>query len=145
MTKQLTVGANGWVGYRSDIKILDCTVRDGGLINDHYFDDEVVRAVYDALTQAGVDYMELGYKSSKKIFAPDKFGRWKYCDEDDLRRVVGDNPTGLKLSVMAVAARPVYLEDILPEHLSVVGRLKVARINHQIPVSMDIPNHATDN
>lgn len=144
MTKQLTVGANGWVGYRSDIKILDCTVRDGGLINDHYFDDEVVRAVYDALTQAGVDYMELGYKSSKKIFAPDKFGRWKYCDEDDLRRVVGDNPTGLKLSVMADAERTDYHEDILPEDQSVVDCIRVACYIHQIPVAVDMIKDATD-
>jgi hypothetical protein len=29
------LGANGgWVAYRPEIKILDCTIRDGGLIND---------------------------------------------------------------------------------------------------------------
>jgi hypothetical protein len=33
--------------------------------------------------EAGIDYMEVGYKASKKIFARDKFGAWKFCDEDD--------------------------------------------------------------
>ena len=31
-----------WVSYRPEIKILDCTIRDGGLMNDHLFDDEIV-------------------------------------------------------------------------------------------------------
>ncbi|NQV31412.1 MAG: nucleoid-structuring protein H-NS, partial [Phycisphaeraceae bacterium] len=32
--------------YREQIKVLDCTIRDGGLVNDHFFDDDFVRALY---------------------------------------------------------------------------------------------------
>ena len=39
---------------------------------------------------------------------------WKFCDEDDVRRIVGDNDTALKLSVMADAGRTDYHNDILP-------------------------------
>ena len=35
-------------------------IRDGGLMNNHRFDDKVVRSVYTACVEAGVDYMELG-------------------------------------------------------------------------------------
>ena len=66
-----------WIGYRPEIKLLDCTVRDGGLMNDHRFDDDVVKAVYRACAEAGIDYMELGYKASKKIFSQQEFGQWK--------------------------------------------------------------------
>ena len=31
-----------WISYRPELKILDCTIRDGGLMNNHLFDDEVV-------------------------------------------------------------------------------------------------------
>src|SRR5512135_2259163 len=81
--------------YRPEIKVLDCTIRDGGLINDHQFDDAFVKAVYDTCTTAGVDYMEIGYKASKKIFAREKHGSWKYCDEDDIRRIIGDGEPGV--------------------------------------------------
>ena len=104
-----------WITYRPELKVLDCTVRDGGLINDHKFDDAFVRAVYQACVEAGIDYMEIGYKASKKIAARDKFGAWKFCDEDDLRRVVGDNPTPLKLAVMADAGKSDWRTDILPK------------------------------
>ena len=35
-----------WITYRPELKVLDCTIRDGGLISDHLFDDDLVRAVY---------------------------------------------------------------------------------------------------
>ena len=56
--------------YREAIKVLDCTIRDGGLINNHHFTDEFVRAVYKALSQAGIDYMEMGYRSSRHVAPP---------------------------------------------------------------------------
>ena len=56
-----------WLTYRPDIKVLDCTIRDGGLMNNSRFEDEFVKAVYQTLVAAGVDYMEIGYKTSKKI------------------------------------------------------------------------------
>ena len=83
-----------------EIKILDCTIRDGGLTNSHRFEDGFVRAVYEALVDAGVDYMEMGYKASKDQFSKSDFGPWKFCDEEDLRRVLGDDPK-VKLSIMA--------------------------------------------
>ena len=55
--------------YREQIKVLDCTIRDGGLINNHYFTDEFFREVYKALSKAGIDYMEVGYRNSEELFA----------------------------------------------------------------------------
>ena len=53
--------------YRPTVKVLDATLRDGGLVNDFYFTDEFVRALYQTNIKAGVDYMEFGYKASKVI------------------------------------------------------------------------------
>jgi 4-hydroxy 2-oxovalerate aldolase len=127
-----------WVTWREDIKVLDCSIRDGGLMNAHYFEDGLVRAFYETAVAAGLDYMELGYKASQRIFAPDEFGAWKYCREDDIRRIVGDNPTPLKLSAMADAERTDYHEDILPAEESVLDVIRVATYIHQIPVAIDM-------
>jgi len=126
-----------WLTYRPDIKILDCTVRDGGLMTNCHFEDDFVRAVYQACVDSGVDYMELGYKGSKKIFSPTEFGKWKFSDEEDIRRIVGDNDTSLKLSVMADADRCDY-HDVLPKQDSVVDLIRVATYIHQIPLAMDM-------
>jgi 4-hydroxy 2-oxovalerate aldolase len=140
-----TEGAAGrWVAYRPEIKILDCTIRDGGLINGHIFDEDLVRHVYESDVAAGVDYVEMGYKASKRIFAPAEFGKWKYCCEDDLRRVVDDNPSDIKISVMADAERTDYHEDILPREQSVIDCIRVACYIYQIPAAMDMLKDAQD-
>ena len=136
--------SGGWVTYRPEIKVLDCTIRDGGLINDHFFEDGFVKAVYDACVAAGVDYMELGYKADKKLFSTDEFGPWKFCTEDDIRRIVDDNPTDLKLCAMADAERTDYHNDILPKEQSVLDMIRVATYIHQIPVAIDMVNDAHD-
>ncbi len=143
-TNEIESSAERWVSYRPEIKILDCTVRDGGLMNDHNFDDEIVRAVYTGCVEAGIDYMELGYKSSKRIFAPTKYGTWKFCTEEDIRRIIGENDTPLKLSAMADAERTDYHDDILPCDQSVLDMIRIATYIHQIPVAIDMVKDAHD-
>lgn len=129
---------DSWVTYRPELKVFDCTIRDGGLMNSHKFEDAFVRAVYEANAEAGVDYMEFGYKGSKDIFSPDEYGPWKFCAEEDLRRIVGDNPSSMKLSAMADAERCDYKADILPAKDSVLDCIRVATYIHQIPVAIDM-------
>ena len=136
--------AGRWVSYRPEIKVLDCTIRDGGLMNDHKFDDKTLEAVHEACVEGGIDYMEIGYKNSKRIFAPDKTGAWKFCDEDDIRRIVGDNDSKLKLSAMADAEKSDYKEDILPRTESVLDMIRVATYIHQIPLALDMVKDAHD-
>ena len=134
--------AHQWVSYRPEIKIVDVTVRDGGLMNDHRFTDDVVRAVYRACVEGGIDYMEVGYKTAKRLAKREDFGPWKFCDEEDLRRIVGDNKTDLKLCVMADAERCDYKDDILPRKDSVVDMIRIATYIHQIPIALDMINDA---
>ncbi|MFC1968249.1 aldolase catalytic domain-containing protein [Chloroflexota bacterium] len=133
-----------WVSYRPEIKILDCTIRDGGLMNEHLFDDEVVKAVYSACVDGGIDYMEIGYVNSKRIFSPAGHGIWKFCAEDDIRRIVGENNAPLKLSAMADAEKSDYHEDILPCDQSVLDMIRVATYIHQIPLALDMIKDAHD-
>jgi 4-hydroxy 2-oxovalerate aldolase len=133
-----------WITYRPALKVLDCTIRDGGLINDHAFEDGFVKAVYEACVAAGVDYMEVGYKASKKLFARDKHGTWKYCDEDDLRRIVDTNPTPLKLAAMADAAKSDWRTDILPKKDSVLDMIRVAFYATQVSEAVDMIQDAFD-
>ncbi len=140
----MTPQAAPWITFRPEIKVLDCTIRDGGLINSHVFEDRFVKAVYDTCVAAGIDYMELGYKASKKLFARDQFGDWKFCDEDHLRRIVGENENDLKLSAMADAEKTDYKEDILPREQSVLDCIRVATYVHQIPTAVDMIRDAHD-
>jgi len=111
--------------YRSQIKVLDCTIRDGGLINKWQFSDDIVKKVFLALSRAGVDYMEIGYKSSEKYFSRVEHGAWKFCTEDDIKGIVGDNGTKMKLSAMADIGR-IDSEDIPLKKDSILDMIRVA-------------------
>jgi 4-hydroxy 2-oxovalerate aldolase len=143
-TKPKQTPAGRWVSYRPDIKVLDCTIRDGGLMNNHQFADGFIKAVYTACVESGVDYMELGYKASRKVIVPGEHGDWKYCTEEDVRRIVGENPSKLKLTVMADAERTDYKEDILPKKDSVIDMIRVATYISQIPTALEIVKDAHD-
>ncbi len=133
-----------WVGFRKELKVLDCTIRDGGLMNSSRFDDKTVRAVYDACADAGIDYMEIGYKNSKNIYSPADFGDWRFCDEDAIKRIVGDNKRDIKISVMADAAKSDYKTELGPKSESLIDMVRIATYIHQIPLALDMIKHCTD-
>ena len=129
--------------FREKIKVLDCTVRDGGLINNHDFDHRFVRAVYKALSAANVDYMEIGYKNSKKLFSPKDYGIWKFCEDDDIRKVIDGIESNTKISVMVDVDR-VELEDIKPRKESPVAMVRVASYVKDIDKAIYMVNHLAD-
>lgn len=125
--------------FREKIKVFDCTVRDGGLINDHDFSDHFVRAIYKALSEAGVDYMEIGYKNSKKLFPGAKFGKWKFCDDDVVRSIIDGIPSKMKLSVMVDVGR-VDINDIKPKKESPIDMVRVASYVKDIDKAIHLVN-----
>ena len=132
------------MGFRPEVKVLDATLRDGGLVNDFYFTDQFVKDLYQANIRAGVDYMEIGYKADKTMFDVDKFGKWKFCDDEAIREVIGENEnTGLKLAVMADVGRCNYKQDIAPKNESPVDLVRVATYISTIPAAVDMIEDAT--
>lgn len=127
--------------FRPDIKVLDATLRDGGLVNKFRFTDEFVKDLYNANIKAGVDYMEFGYKADKDIFNVDDFGKWKFCNEDDIYAIVGDNNTDMKLAVMADVGRTNFRQDIGEKSNSPVDMYRVATYIHTIPAAIEMIEH----
>ncbi len=133
-----------WITYRPELKVLDCTIRDGGLVNNHLFTDEVVRAVYDTCIEAGIDYMEVGYKNSPRLFPTSEYGPWRHCDEADLNRLFPEHDaqeTGLKLCAMADAGKSDYRDQIVPRSESVLDMIRVAFYAHQVSDAVEMIQH----
>ena len=126
------------LGYRESIRVVDATLRDGGLVNDFYFTDEFAKKLYLTNLKAGVDYMEVGYKASKEIFDTEKFGKWKFCEDDDLFAVLGEGKEGLKLAAMADVGRCDYKTDIRPASESPLSMIRVATYVNTIPGAVEM-------
>ena len=144
MTDENQSSSAPWITYRPELKVLDCTIRDGGLINNHQFSDELVRAVYETCIASGVDYMEVGYKNAERLFPKSEFGPWRHCDEADLNRVLGDHDaeaTGLRLTAMADAEKSDWSKSIVPASDSVLSMIRVAFYAHQVSEAVEMINH----
>ena len=124
------------------LRILDATIRDGGLVNDFYFTDEFVRAVYEANAAAGVDYMEFGYRADKKQFDPQKFGKWKFTSDEDIRAILGQEKPRLKISIMCDVGRTDYHRDIHKKSESPVDLVRVATYIDAIPEAIEMLEYA---
>jgi 4-hydroxy 2-oxovalerate aldolase len=129
--------------FREKIKVLDCTIRDGGLMNNHNFIHEFVRAVYKAISEAGIDYMEIGYKNSRRFFSPKDYGKWKFCDEDDMKSIIEGIPSKTKLSVMVDVDR-VDFDDVPEKKNSIVSMVRVASYVKDIDKAIFLVNHFAD-
>ena len=126
------------LSFRPDIKVLDATLRDGGLCNNFEFSDEFAKALYKMNVAAGVDYMEMGYKASKAMFDVSKFGKYKFCDEADVQKIVGENKSDMKLSVMADVGRTDFKKDIGNKKDSVIDMVRVACYITEIPAAIEM-------
>lgn len=131
------------MSYTPEIKVMDCTLRDGGLVNNFFFPEEFVKALYEANIKSGVDYMEFGYKASKELFDVKKFGKWKFCDDKDIREIVGDNKTDMKISVMADVGRCDFKKDIINKKDSPVDLIRVATYINTIPAAVEMIEDCT--
>jgi len=129
--------------FREKIKVLDCTIRDGGLMNNHNFDLRFVREVYKALSQAGIDYMEIGYKNSKRLFSAKEYGKWKFCNDQDIREVIQGIESQTKISVMVDVDR-VDVDDVVPKQDSPVDMIRVATYVKDVDKAIYLVNHFAD-
>jgi len=127
------------LGYTPELRVVDATLRDGGLTNDFYFTDAFARDLYLANIKSGVDYMEFGYRASKEMFDVNKFGKWKFSSDNDIREIIqADKSEEIKLAIMADVGRCEYKTDIVDREKSPVDLIRVAAYIHQIPTAIDM-------
>ena len=106
------------------VEIMDCTIRDGGYINEWQFEKRMVREVYRALSKSGVDYVELGFRGTSKYFDPAVYGIWRFTTEDDLQSIV-EGIEGAKIAIMGDYGK-IDLEDFTDKKSSAIDLIRIA-------------------
>ena len=129
--------------YRPEIKVIDCSIRDGGLMNNSHFSIEMVRKVLKAVNASGADIVELGYRNSKEFFSPHEYGPWRFCDEDILRKVTDGIDLKVEIAVMQDAHKAVT-DDVLPKAESVVDVIRIATYVKDVDKAIHLANNATN-
>jgi 4-hydroxy 2-oxovalerate aldolase len=127
---------------RPELNVVDCTIRDGGLMNQSKFTLACVQAVYRAVCQSGVQVVELGYRNSRKLFDPEVFGAWRFCDDAMIRQVIGDHKyPGTRIAVM-MDAHKSELDDLKPRAQSPVDLVRIATYVEDLDRAIRLENDA---
>lgn len=87
--------------------------------------------------------MEIGYKSSEKYFSRGENGAWKFCTEDDLKRIINDTETDMKLAAMADIGRVDY-HDIPEKKDSALDMIRVACYAKEVDKGISLAHHCME-
>lgn len=89
------------------MKLLDCTLRDGGYYTNWNFKTELVQDLVSSLDLAGINIIELGYKS------PVKGGKYRKCNDRFIWEVLEHKlPVNSKLAFMIDAKDFIKLNQV---------------------------------
>ena len=70
---------------KSEIKILDCTIRDGGYYNKWNFSDKFSKSYFKVANNTGINIVEAGYKSLNQM------GTFKSCTTKKIESLIPDS------------------------------------------------------
>ena len=90
------------------VKLLDCTLRDGGYYNNWFFKKELINEYLKVMDMIKVDYVEIGFRFLDKVKTK---GPCAYSEESFLKTL--KIPKNLKLGVMVNASDYVGRKNII--------------------------------
>ena len=117
------------------MKILDCTLRDGGYYNNWEFNRELINEYLKVMNNLEIDFVEIGFRFLDNVRTK---GPTAYSDESFLKSL--KIPKNLKIGIMINAADFVNNENIislakkkfLPKKKSIISLIRIACHQHEI-------------
>jgi 4-hydroxy 2-oxovalerate aldolase len=107
------------------MNLFDCSMRDGGYLNNWYFSKEQARACYSATKDCGIEYCEIGFRRNEHTNGP-----WFYTPEPLIKETFGDIVVPeCKLALMAQMGT-FTIDDFVPRSESLIGMVRVLIAYH---------------
>ena len=94
-----------------NIKILDCTLRDGGYLNDWEFGNSSIVNVFERLVSAGIDIIETGFIDDRRPF---DYDRTIFPNTDSVNKIFGKLNKGNAVIVGMIDFGTCCIERIQP-------------------------------
>ena len=119
----------------ADIKLLDCTLRDGGYVNDWQWGFGQARRIIQTLTRAGVDVVEVGFLRNVDGYDPDV----TVCNTiEELNRLLPDESQRGRTMYSGMAMRSNYdIEKLSPYDGHGIEIIRITAHDYDIKDGMD--------
>lgn len=103
------------------IRLLDCTLRDGGYINDWKFGEEPIHDMIDKLEKTNVDILEIGFIKDE----PYQRDRTVFNDMGQIETMISPKKPSLQYAAMIEVVNPIPLEKLVPRTKNAVDIIRV--------------------
>ncbi len=90
------------------INLLDCTLRDGGYINNWYFGKKCIKEIALQSSNAGIEFVELGFL--RDVIYNENYAIFSSIEQ--ISKLIGDKPTNVSFAVMSEAVNALPTSKI---------------------------------
>lgn len=94
----------------NNIQLLDCTLRDGGYINDWRFGEKAIPDMVQKLVNTNVEIFEIGFLKNE----PYQKNRTVFQDVEQIVPLISPKKNGTKYAAMIEVVNPLPLEQLKP-------------------------------
>lgn len=116
-----------------DLKLLDCTLRDGGYVNDWRFGFNSAKDIINRLTKSNIDVVEVGFLRNAEGYDPDV----TVCNRiEDLNKLLPDNTGNTMYSAMAMRSN-YDINKLSPYTGSGIEMIRITAHDYDIEDGMD--------
>ena len=105
------------------MKILDCTLRDGGYYTNWDFNKELVHTYFKSFNELPVDYLEIGYRSNPM---KEYLGEYFYCPIYVLSEAKSLSNKKLVIILNEKDVRPEHVKDLLEPCKGLIDMVRIA-------------------
>lgn len=103
------------------IKLLDCTLRDGGYVNDWMFGEDAIKGIISKLAQTGIEMIEVGFIKGDE-YNPN---RSVFPDIESIRNILTEKAPGVCYVGMIDMSAPIPIERICPYDGTSIDTIRV--------------------
>lgn len=116
-----------------DLKLLDCTLRDGGYVNDWKFGFNTAKDIIYRLTKANIDVVEVGFLRNVEGYDPDI----TVCNSiEELNKLLPENTGNTMYSAMAMRSN-YDIDKLTPYTGSGIEMIRITAHDYDIEDGMD--------
>ncbi|MCR5369600.1 MAG: aldolase catalytic domain-containing protein [Clostridium sp.] len=105
-----------------DIRLLDCTLRDGGYVNDWEFGRDNIVNIFERLVSAGVDIIEVGFLDERRPYDPN---RTIFPDTESVNKTFGRLDKGKAMVVAMIDYGTCGIEHLQPQSETCLDGIRV--------------------
>lgn len=117
-----------------DIKLLDCTLRDGGYVNDWKFGQDNILSIFERLVDSNVDIIEVGFLDEKRPF---DIGRSIVPDTESINKIFASVDKKQTMVVGMIDFGTLSIEKLQPASETFLDGIRVIFKKHLMHEAME--------